>query len=275
MPPNNQNNKENSVILHLESLNQQYDTLLIRYKEAISNYTNLVQQKQNNSPEKYSLIKGNSFWGSGQAGSQSVYTNVNNASGCQALCSKTSGCSGATFNPGTNGNPKCYLRSGNGSMVPSAATDYAIIPLSTEYLLNIQNLNQQLTEINNQIMELINNKGASMFTSEELIRYKQNSGLKKKYNELLQEREMIEEQLKTLQDLEQEENSSDLVTNSNYLSYLLLLSLAIFVIIMLFKFTSMSNSNSNTQYGGGFNKNIYFFIFGIFLISFVIYYYKK
>ena len=152
MPPNNQNNKENSVILHLESLNQQYDTLLIRYKEAISNYTNLVQQ--NNSPEKYSLIKGNSFWGSGQAGSQSVYTNVNNASGCQALCSKTTGCSGATFNPGTNGNPKCYLRSGNGSMVPSAATDYAIIPLSTEYLLNIQNLNQQLTEINNQIIEL-------------------------------------------------------------------------------------------------------------------------
>ena len=42
-----QNNESNSKALNLESLNTEYKTLLIEYKQAVSNYVNYLKQELN------------------------------------------------------------------------------------------------------------------------------------------------------------------------------------------------------------------------------------
>jgi len=266
----NQNNYTKSVILKLESLTNQYNTILLQYQKAITNYTNFLQQKENQT--EYSVTKGKAFWGTGQAGSQPSYTNIKTTGDCQALCSKTKGCSGATFNPNTNGMSNCFLRSGDGSVVPSNQHDHAIVPISTEYLLNIKNLNHQLSEINQEIVKITNNEGASIYDTEEINRRHKNIELKNNYATLLKERKMIQEKLNNLQSLEETQNDSGLVTNSNYLSYVLLLTFAVVIIVILFKISGSGNVNASQQYGGGLSKQVYFLIIILFLFSFIVYY---
>ena len=266
----NQNNYTKSVILKLETLTNQYNTVLLQYQKAITNYTNFLQQKENQT--EYSISKGKAFWGTGQAGSQPSYTNIKTTGDCQALCSKTKGCSGATFNPNTNGMSNCFLRSGDGSVLPSNQNDHAIVPTSTEYLLNIKNLNQQLSEINQEIVKITNNEGVGIYDTEEINRRHKNIELKNNYATLLKERKMIQEKLNNLQSLEETQNDSGLVTNSNYLSYVLLLTFAVVIIVILFKISDTGNTNSEQQYGGGLSKHVYFLIITLFVFSFIVYY---
>ena len=153
---NNQKYKESeSVILNLEILSAKYDNLLIKYKQAVVDYISFLNNS-NFANKKLTTIKGQAFWGTGQAGTQAAYNNINDANGCSALCLKTSNCTGATFNPTTYGKPMCWLRTGIGNPVPSKPQDNAIIPSATAFLLNIQSINTQLTNINNQILAKIN-----------------------------------------------------------------------------------------------------------------------
>jgi hypothetical protein len=269
------NGNADSVVLNLETLTNQYDTILLQYQQAIANYTNFLQE--NSSSEKtFTTVKGNAFWGTGSAGSQSVYTNVTTPSACQALCSQTNGCSGATFNPQNNGLPACFLRTGDGTTVPSNSNDYAIIPESQQYLLNMQSLNQQLTEINQQIMNIISNQGDQVYSSEQTQRSSKKKQLSQNYNKLMQEKKKIEKQLNEYKNLEEEQYNSELVTNSNYFSYVLLLFLAIICIYMVIKISSTSNSqNYNTQYGGKLGNKPYYIIFIILFLILFVYYYKN
>jgi hypothetical protein len=269
------NGNADSVVLNLETLTNQYDTILLQYQQAIANYTSFLQQN-NNSEQTFTTVKGNAFWGTGSAGSQSVYTNVNTPSACQALCSQTNGCSGATFNPQNNGLPACFLRSGNGITVPSSASDYAIIPTSQQYLINMQGLNQELTKINQKIMNIISNQGNQVYSSEQTQRAIKKTQLSQNYNKLMKEQKEIEEQLKEYKSLEEEQYNTELVTNSNYFSYILLLFLAIICIYIVIKISSNSNSqNYNTQYGGKLGNKPYYIIFIILFLILFVYYYKN
>ena len=84
------------------------------------------------------------------------------------------------------------------------------------------------------------------------------------------ERDKIEKLVNDYGTLQDDENYNTSLTNSNYLSYVLLLALAILVIIIL-----MNIGGKNTtigQYGGGsLNKSTYFVIFVIVVVSFLIY----
>ena len=100
-------------------------------------------------------LPGKVFWGSGQAGSQSVYTG-GTVEQCQALCSSTTNCSGATYNPTAHGQPMCWLRSGEGQVTPSLDSDVAIIPEAKKYLMTIESINTKLISTNQQIQKLIN-----------------------------------------------------------------------------------------------------------------------
>jgi hypothetical protein len=273
------NENTNSVVLKLESLMKQYDNVLIKYQQATANYSSFLQQQgqSNSSDTPFTVLKGNAYWGTGVAGTKSVYTNTRSAIGCSALCASTKECSGATFNPNANGMPSCFLRSGNSSIVPSSSNDFAVVPLSKKYLLNIQSLNQQLTDINQEILSTIHGEGASIFSTEQTERAMKKKQLENNYRKLIEERKMIEQKLNTFQDLDQQESNSELVTNSNYMSFVLLLGVAILCIVILVKISSSggeSGTSSIEQYGGRLGNKAYYVVFGIVFVVLFLYYYK-
>jgi len=279
MSNTNQNNNDssnvNSVILKLESLYNEYDTVLLKYQQAIANYSSFLQSQTSNNNKNnnsFTVIPESAFWGTGSAGSQSVYNNTSNANACSALCAQTKGCTGATFNSNNNSS-LCFLRSGDGSIIPSGSNDYAVVPLSKKYLLNIQSLNKQLTDINQKIVIIINNPGQQVYNSQVSQTAIKGQELKQNYNKLVKERKMIEKKLKEFQDIDQAEYNSDLITNSNYLSYLLLLAIAIICIVILFKMTTSSTSSS-VQYGGKLNNKVYYIVFALIFSVLIIYYYS-
>ena len=241
---NNENNEyDKSVILQLESLTNEYDNVLLKYQQATANYTSFLQQTSGLTQTPFVHLKGNYYWGTGSVGSQPIYTNTNSY-GCEALCSQTSGCSGATFSS-NNGMNECLLRGGEGEVIPAGSNDYAIVPLSKKYLLTIDNLNQRLIDLNQEIVSVIENKGDSIYTLEKTQRAVKGRELEQNYNKLNNERNFLKKKIQGLQDLEQEEYDTDLSTNSNYLSYILLLTLVIFIILVLVKISIGSTSSSS------------------------------
>lgn len=279
-PENNQKYKESeSAILNLEILSAKYDNLLMQYKQAVADYINFLSNPS--SGKTLTSIQGQAFWGTGQAGNQSVYNNISNLNSCSALCLKKSNCTGATFNPTSFGKPMCWLRTGDGNPVPSKPKDYAIIPLATAYLLNIQNINMQLTNVNNQILEKINNSN-TLYSDQYEERSQKAAILLANYQKLNAERIKIENMVNEYQDLDQAQLEGNIKINENYYSFLLLFALSILTIIILYKMSTSSTSSSSSgffnQQGGEFGSelgiNIYYVIFVIILLAIIIYYYS-
>lgn len=275
---NNKDYKESeSVILNLEILSAKYDTLLIQYKHAVADYMNFL----NNSPDSNKLmnIQGQAFWGTGQAGSQAAYPNISSVNNCSALCLKTPNCTGATYNPTSNGKPMCWLRTGDGNPVPSSKTDYAIVPQAKQLLLNIQNINTQLTQVNNEILNKIQNSN-KLYSSQYNERSLKASLLLENYNKLNKERIKMENMVNKYQELDQAQTEGNIKINSNYYSFLLLFALVIVIAIILTKFTVFSGSSGSSgssnyfQSGGELGEiNVYYIIFAIILLAIFIYYY--
>jgi hypothetical protein len=241
---NKNDNQVNSYVLDLETLSAQYDNLLIKYEQAVTNYVNVLQQNSNN----YVTINGKEFWGTG---SVSTNNNIATIKNCTTLCSQNNTCTGATYNPDKQ---ICFLRSGNGNTNPgSSSNNVAIIPQETQLLLIVQSINNQLTRINSQIQTIVDNS--------QPLYNKQSSQRMIKTKELLQNfinlnihREKINKKMQDYADLEKQESTASLMVNSNYYSFLLLLFLAIVFIVLLFKFSSVSSDISQSlptiQQGG-------------------------
>ena len=277
-PENNQKYKESeSAILNLEILSAKYDNLLINYKQAVADYIGFLNTFNKNN-KTLSSIEGQAFWGTGQAGSQAAYNDIVDVNACAALCLKTANCSGATFNSNTNGKPMCWLRTGDGSPVVSKPKDYAIVPTSTALLLNIQSINTQLSNINNQILEKINNSN-SLYSDQYEERAQKAAILLANYQKLNAERIKIENMVNQYQDLDQAQIDARLKINENYYSFILLFALSIFTIILLYKMSGSLTSSSSSgsffnQQGGELGMNVYYIIFIIIILAIVIYYYS-
>lgn len=190
-------------------------------------------------------IKSNTFWGTGQAGSQSVYTNVTDVSGCAALCATTSGCSGATFNPTAHGQPMCWLRSGDAELGAGLDTDYAIVPESKKYLGIVSSINDKLNNTNEKIMGLIND-GQKDYDGLVSKNRHSHEDLIQNYNVLQKERELINKMLAEFDDLEESHVETDLKANQNYYSFILLSVIAVVFCVILFYFYGSSSNTSNT-----------------------------
>ena len=234
-------------IMDLEKLKIQYNFQLNAYKQAVANYVNYLQQNENaqNSAPNYVTIPGKVFWGSGQAGTQSVY-NANTTQQCQALCAKTSNCTGATFNPDVNGEAMCWLRTGEGELVPALDTDNAIIPEAQEYLLTIESINNQLIATNQQIQNIIE-KSEPDYNSIQTKNLEKNKELVKNYIQLNDEREKITKMIKKYEDLDETQSQGQIKITKNYYTYILLVFVAICVIFLLYKFSNMFTSSETQQ----------------------------
>lgn len=256
--------QNNSDILHLESLIKQYDIILIQYTQVQTDYINYLKisvtktQSTSTTPNLVA-IKGSTFWGNSAISS----SNVQSVGQCTAICTATSGCSGATYttNSGTQNN--CFLRSGDGDIIAGTSNQYAIVPKNKEYLNTLQNLNSQLLQINGEIMQIIqNNKNStSKENNDENQKY---DLLQKNFKQLEGQREKILSDLAQFQSLDEIQIQSTLTVNKNYYTFILLLFLVLICIFFVSKIVITSDSEKSEA-----NINIFAIIFSIFVITFI------
>jgi len=271
------NSDTSSVILSLETLKAEYDTILLQYNKTQADYITYINQQASNPSKKDPLvsIKGQAFWGTGAA-TNSENNNISTVDECSALCSATANCTGATFNNTDHGRNICFLRSGVGTPIPALEKDYAIIPESQKYLNMLKNLNIRLTDINNQILNTINTADP-LYTEQVNERKQKIILLNKNYNTLLGERDKINKKLDEFNDLEEVNNTSNILIYKNYYSYMLFIVIIIVAVIILIKIGVKTGINgvNGIQRGGKLNNNTYYIVFGIFLLSLVAYFFKK
>jgi hypothetical protein len=198
----NQNQKQNnSAILNLESLTKQYDTTSIQYNQVQSDYINTMQntpssslptqsQSQTQTSSNLVSIPNSTYWGTIGIST----TNVSSVDKCSALCSRTPGCSGATYNVTNNNQNNCWLRGGDGSIIAGASNQYAIIPQAKSYLKTLEKLNVQLINLNNQIMNILDTN-KNVFLAQDNERNQKYAILKENYRSLENERRIILDQL--------------------------------------------------------------------------------
>ena len=230
-----------------------------------SNYNQLPQPNYNIQAQPLVTVNNSAYWGTSGVGQ----INSTTLQECQATCSSTNGCTGATFNNGT-----CFLRGGNSTLTAASDTEVAILPKGQQLLSVIQNIDIQLTEINTQIQNKTNN-GQPLYQTQTQERQSQTQNLIRQFLQLTQEREKLDEMVGEYQTLDKEQTQGDIMINQNYYSFLLLLALAIIIIIGLYLFngsgTSIQPSNSENilQTGGKLGKNAYYLVFGIILLMFI------
>jgi NADH:ubiquinone oxidoreductase subunit 3 (subunit A) len=200
-------------------------------------------------------ISGFAFTGSGSAG-QSIATTLTE---CQAQCNSNPNCSGATFVSN-----QCQLRTGEGQIVPSSNTSYAIIPKGKQLLLNMEKINQQLISTNNQIKSKISVSQPTYYDIKGNVDQKSNE-LQKNYNDLMTERNNIKKLLDEYETLNRTDDENQIKITQNYYTYILLFILVAAIIFLLIKFNlpSTSGTTSTIQYGGELGINTYFIIYAI------------
>jgi hypothetical protein len=221
-----------------------------------------------NAPEMTSL-KGTAFWGT-SALSQSKVSTVGQ---CQALCSKTSGCSGATYNQTTS---LCSLRKGDANIVSGTPNDVAIVPKAQSLLKIVQNINEKLTQVNEKIQK-ISQTIETQFNSEAQQRSNSNTILIDQYKSLVGERFKIQRMLNEYQTLDEQQVEGNIQISQNYYSFILLMFLAILFIFLLYKFSIPSDQSSTTivQNGTSLGTTAYYIVFGLFLLALLFALYNK
>jgi len=238
----NQTQKQNnSAILNLESLTKQYDTTLIQYNQVQSDYINTMQntpssslptqsQSQTQTSSNLVSIPNSTYWGTIGIST----TNVSSVDKCSALCSRTPGCSGATYNVTNNNQNNCWLRGGDGSIIAGASNQYAIIPQAKNYLKTLEKLNVQLINLNNQIMNILDTN-KNVFLAQDNERNQKYAILKENYRTLENERRIILDQLLQHQTIAGKQKQGDLIVTMNYYNYVLLLIIVLICVFILSK----------------------------------------
>jgi hypothetical protein len=254
--------QNNSNILHLESLIKQYDTLLIQYTQVQTDYINylkisVTKSQSTSTTPNLVAIKGSTFWGNSAISS----SNVQSVGQCTAVCSATSGCTGATYSTNSGTQNNCFLRGGDGDIISGTSNQYAIVSKNKEYLYTMQNLNSQLLQINGEIMQIIqtNKNTPSTENNDAMQKY---DLLQKNFKQLEGQREKILSDLSQFQSLDEIQTQSTLTVNKNYYSFVLLLFLVLICIFFVSKIVLTSDSEKSEA-----NMNVFVIIFSIFVIT--------
>ena len=254
----NSKNEAKSITMDLENLQQKYSNLLIQYKQAVTDYVNYLNLETTNY-KNYVSIKGMAYTGTGPA-EQSA---ANTLQSCEAACSSSPKCSGATFVAG-----KCNLRVGDTPIISSSSDSYAIVPKGKQLLMNMEDLNLQLLNVNREITNKIN-IGQPVYYNVKYQNDEKSQELIKNYKELENERDNIRKLLEDYNTLDRTENENQIKITKNYYSYILFFILAGIVLFLLFKLSFPSASNTPTiQYGGDeLNTNAYYIVFFIIILA--------
>lgn len=180
-------------VIKLHELEKEYETTLIKYKQAYLDYMNSMNNDNN---KKYTTTKNSIFyWG----GKEITNQPVNSINDCEALCSSNNGCSGGTFSSSSN---HCWIISGNSELVTNESySDYTGFqaPTLTQYNSTIAALESQLMSLNTQIMAELampnTNQPSQQATQEVLL---------SNYKNLTKERDELNTVQKQYSDVENE-----------------------------------------------------------------------
>lgn len=241
-------NKSNSVAMDLEKLQQDYSTLLIKYRAAVSDY--MLSLNNKTTKPNLVIIQGQSYLGTGSAG----VSNATKLQDCVASCSSNSKCTGATFISN-----KCDIRIGDTDLTPSTSNSYAIVPKQKQLLMNMEEINSRLLIINKEINDKIQVYQPQFYKNTEEGK-KRTEELIKNYENLMRERENIIELMRENETLDITENQNQLITNRNYYAYIILSIFAIIVFYFLYK-VSFTTTSPTIQYGGDLGINAYYILF--------------
>jgi hypothetical protein len=233
----NLNKDANSTILNLEVLKKEYDTVLIRYNQAQSDFTSSMSEDNS-----FVEIKGKTYWGTGLLSEDWATTSLDD---CKNACASNKKCTGATYNPDKT---YCSLRTGESGVSDGLESDYAIMSKKLKQLKVLSALSDRLLEINNQILEIVK-QGRPKLAEMKQEKEKQISSLSQNYSGLKSQRESLNKTIREMEKLSGAENDSEIVITKNYSTYLLLtiVTLLIGIGVTVFSATGKSNSPGETR----------------------------
>jgi hypothetical protein len=238
-----QDNKNISTILTLESLEKEYETTMILYQQAQTNYNsalNGVVSKTTSSNvvtsngKRYVLVPSKVFWGKGAIQQKSVST----IDGCVALCSADSKCTGATFDSSAK---SCWTRSGNAGLVTGNTNQTAIVSelinaANTLDALNAKlvNLLKRMNDINKITTVNLQNTTDNNISTNNIL-------LGTRYQSLMTDRENINNILKEYGEISVKNDDQNMYLYQNQTSYMLWSFLCVIFIIVLVKLLVFPN----------------------------------
>jgi hypothetical protein len=219
----------------MDMLTNQFNSLITQYQNTYQDFLNTI-----GSTDVSFVSVPNSAYTGGSNINTTQNTTVND---CIASCSSNTSCTGATFNSQQN---SCTLSSGNGSII-SSSNQTAIVKQALYYSYQLQSINNQLTQTNNDIMNLANS--SSQKYQQNLNETSQKTQiLQQNYDTLQEERKQIEQIIREYETLNSVQENGVINLTSNYYLYLILLVKVVVLIFLLIKFSS-----PNQQRGGGHN----------------------
>jgi len=241
---NNVNSEINANIMDLESLNTQFANTYNDYTTTYATYMSYINSlpvvsydfsgtnhvsTQDVSNVEFMYIQGKMIMAENGQRISVTDLSSNDISGCQAICESLSNCTGATFD---SENGTCWTYSGSYSLLNGKDTDYAMFPLSTQLLMQLQTYNSQLLSLNDQILTTLKNTQPVLNEEIELNNIAQISAIGYKERLLMQQAEIVkllEEQNQYIQD----KDDTYKVVNRYYIQY----KISIFIIILLLVLT--------------------------------------
>ena len=247
----------------LETLSNKFNSLLNDYKNTYNEYLGVLYRKDT------SFTKVQDFSFIGQSNLSTL--EKSNITACEFACSDNKLCSGATFNSNLR---NCVLSSGQGSMAP-LNNSIAIVKKALYYSNRLKELNEELTSVNQQMLDLSKeedykkreiedykkslekNKEIDKMTDllkQDYDKYTKLSEQNKKKDEimvnnkdvLMSDRDEIERMRRQYQTLNAAYEDGNIMVNANYLNYIVLLFVVVFLVFLLMKYAF-----TGPQYGGG------------------------
>jgi hypothetical protein len=235
--------------MSFQTLSDQFNSTLSLYQNTYQEYISALDSPSNT----LMTLPNSSFSG------QNIISTTQNSSSesCQTSCSSTPSCTGATFNSSTN---TCTLGSGTGNIL-NAQNSIAIVQEGLYYSYTLQQLNTQLTSINQQMENLASSR-ENQYQQNQLTSQEQAQMLQKNYEVLTQDREQINKMIVNYETINQAYKEGSINVTANYYSYIVLLLITVLLIFLLVKF-----SFTGQQSGGGSNfKKETFFLLGIMIV---------
>jgi hypothetical protein len=158
----------------------------------------------------FSALKGRTWWGTTPLSEGPASTQEE----CENMCANSDKCSGATFNPVKR---YCWTRSGDSNISTGQDDDYALISQQKEALSLMQSLNDKLLDLNNKItteLSIIN----PQVKQQQIDKNLKQQQLTESYQELLNQKNVIDAHLQEYYSVEQDDMNQSLYTISQNIS---------------------------------------------------------
>ena len=218
-------NNATSISLKLETLEKDMQNTKTQYEQAYKNYIELL--KSPSLAKEFQVLKGRAYTGGNVLSLSKGF--VKDISSCQANCSETPNCKGATYNSVTK---LCYTAE-NGSIVPSTENTYAIVTNLENSILTLKALNDKLLYLTNEANVIISKSKPAYNDKISSTKYKKVE-LDNEYEKLLEQQREIRKLLDEYQTLRSDKIDTNLRVNQNAMGYNLFLALLLCLSYLFF-----------------------------------------